>query len=62
MDRWHRLDMLHGKMVRFELAGQPVQGIAQGLDVQGCLCVMTADGLQRCHSGEVSLGALAGAI
>ena len=58
--RWHRLDFLHDREVRFERAGQHVTGIAQGIDTQGCLCVMTADGLQKCHSGEISLGALAG--
>jgi len=62
VDRWHALDLLHGRDVRFELAGRSVTGIAQGIDAQGCLCVMTAEGLQKCHSGEISLGALAGGI
>lgn len=60
IDRWHRLDLLHGREVRFEHAGRSVTGIAQGIDAQGCLCVMTADGLLKCHSGEISLGVLAG--
>lgn len=60
IDRWHRLDLLNGQEVRFELAGRQVTGIAQGIDAQGCLCVMTADGLQKCHSGEISLGAMMG--
>lgn len=62
IDRWQRLDLLNGREVRFEHHGLPVQGIAQGIDMQGCLCVMTVDGLVRCHSGEVSLGALAGSM
>ncbi len=62
IERWHRLDLLRGREVQFEQAGRQVTGIAQGIDAQGCLCVMTADGLLRCHSGEISLGALAGGI
>lgn len=62
VDRWQRLDLLQGREVQFEHAGQSVTGIAQGIDAQGHLCVMTMNGLLRCHSGEVSLGALAGDI
>lgn len=62
IERWHRLDLLQGREVRFEHAGRQVVGLAQGIDAQGCLRVMTTDGLLKCHSGEISLGALAGGI
>lgn len=55
--RWQRFDLLHGREVRFDLSGKQITGLAQGIDEQGCLCVLTANGLQKCHSGEISLGA-----
>ena len=60
LGRWQRLDLLHEQEVHFEHGGRQVTGIAQGIDAQGCLCVMTEGGVLRCHSGEVSFGALAG--
>jgi len=54
---WARLDLLAGKPVRLEHAGQPIDGIALGIDAEGALRLRTTDGERRCHAGETSLRA-----
>ena len=54
---WARLDLLAGKPVRLEHGGQPIEGIALGIDAEGALRLRTSDGERRCHAGETSLRA-----
>jgi len=52
---WSALDALCGRAVRVVLGEQVISGRAQGIDVDGALCVAVDHGLQRFVSGEVSL-------
>lgn len=54
---WARMDLLAGKPVRVDHVGQPIDGIALGIDADGALRLRTADGERRCHAGETSLRA-----
>jgi BirA family biotin operon repressor/biotin-[acetyl-CoA-carboxylase] ligase len=54
-EAWSALDALHGRVVRVLLGERTVIGRAQGIDVDGALCVEVDRGLQRFMSGEVSL-------
>jgi len=54
--RFARFDVLKDRQVRVLEAGQVHWfGVAQGVDAQGYLCVMTATGMRVCHAGEVSV-------
>jgi BirA family biotin operon repressor/biotin-[acetyl-CoA-carboxylase] ligase len=53
--QWQSLDALRNQHVEFQHQDAWVTGLAQGIDAQGCLLVETANGVIRCHSGEVSL-------
>ncbi|MBF0255123.1 MAG: biotin--[acetyl-CoA-carboxylase] ligase [Gammaproteobacteria bacterium] len=53
---WQALDQLQGKPVRLLRGDDSVsQGISAGVAEDGALLLRTAEGLQRHHSGEVSL-------
>lgn len=49
-----RRDLLRGRSVA-TLGAPSLQGVAEGIDAQGLLCLRTAAGLQRVGSGEVSV-------
>jgi hypothetical protein len=56
LSRFARFDVLKDRQVRVLEAGQVHWfGVAQGVDAQGYLCVMTATGMRVCHAGEVSV-------
>ena len=55
-DAWAPRDALRGRAVRIEGAGQPLAGIARGVDAAGALLLETGDGqLHRVTAGEASL-------
>jgi BirA family biotin operon repressor/biotin-[acetyl-CoA-carboxylase] ligase len=52
---WAVLDSTANQVVRIEGAGEPLQGVARGVDAQGALIVEAAGKRHHVHSGEVSL-------
>jgi len=52
---WQQMDGLQGKLVDVWTGGNPVHGIARGVDDSGALQVDTGDELLCLHSGEASL-------
>ncbi len=52
---WQRADALAGRPVRVSLDGEPVDGVARGIDEDGALLVETPAGRRRFVSGEVSV-------
>lgn len=55
IDRWRDYDGLNGKQISLVLGSRMVEGVAQGVDTDGALLVQQQDGLNRYHSGEVSV-------
>ena len=56
--RWSERDALRDRPVRVLPAGQPIEGVARGIDSHGALLVEHAAGVTRCESGEVRVRAL----
>jgi BirA family biotin operon repressor/biotin-[acetyl-CoA-carboxylase] ligase len=54
---WSAHDVFSDREVTLLLPQGKVNGIARGIDENGALMVVTKDGVQRYHSGEVSLRA-----
>jgi BirA family biotin operon repressor/biotin-[acetyl-CoA-carboxylase] ligase len=52
---WTTLDLTANQPVRIEGGGEPLHGIARGVDAQGALIVEAQGRRQHVHSGEVSL-------
>lgn len=52
---WNALDGLAGKAVRLDLGLQQIEGIADGIEPDGALRIQGPNGLQRFHSGELSV-------
>ena len=53
---WQGLDVLNGRKVRLEHAGEFISGTARGIDELGGLLLETADGAVKAyHSGEASV-------
>lgn len=52
---WQDFDALRGQTVDFQRGEDWLRGKAQGIDGQGSLLLETAEGLVRCHSGEISV-------
>jgi BirA family transcriptional regulator, biotin operon repressor / biotin---[acetyl-CoA-carboxylase] ligase len=52
---WKALDGLFGKVVRLDLGVQQIEGIADGVEADGALRFQGQNGLQRFHSGELSV-------
>ncbi|MBV8062746.1 MAG: biotin--[acetyl-CoA-carboxylase] ligase [Nevskia sp.] len=52
---WATLDLTANQPVRIEGAGEPLQGVARGVDEQGALIVEAQGKRHHVHSGEVSL-------
>jgi BirA family transcriptional regulator, biotin operon repressor / biotin---[acetyl-CoA-carboxylase] ligase len=46
------LDALRGNALRIELAGSPMEGIADGIQADGALLVQTPEGPVPVYSGE----------
>lgn len=55
IDRWRNYDGLYNKQISLALGSRVIEGIAQGVDVDGALLVQQQEGLSRYHSGEVSV-------
>lgn len=53
--RWQEYDGLIGKHISLAIGSRLVEGIAQGVDSDGALVVQQQQGLNRYHSGEVSV-------
>ena len=57
---WTRLHAQQDERIRVALpGGAAAEGIALGVDAGGALLLRTASGIERLHSGEVSIGAIA---
>ncbi len=57
---WQQLHSFQDRRVSLLLPdGESRTGIARGVAEDGALLLETADGVQRCHSGEVSLRGVA---
>jgi BirA family biotin operon repressor/biotin-[acetyl-CoA-carboxylase] ligase len=54
-DEWSRADTLAGRPVRVLQGGQPLEGVARGVDGDGALLLDVSGGRQRILSGEVSV-------
>ncbi len=52
---WAEFDALADQAICIDYQGQPLQGIAQGVDQEGQLCVATVQGLRTFSSGEVTI-------
>lgn len=53
---WAKLDLLAGKTVTVEMAGEEVRGRASGIDDEGALQLVTSSGeAMKVYSGEVSV-------
>jgi len=57
---WRERDVLRGEPVRLTLGERVVDGVARGVDDNGCLLVEGREGLQRFSVGEASLRRRAG--
>lgn len=57
-DEWRAADALQGRPVRVLQGGQPLDGLARGVDADGALLVEVAGSRRRVLSGEVSVRAL----
>jgi len=56
-DEWRAADALAGLVVAVDAPGGQLVGHARGIDAEGALCVQGIEGLQRFHSGEVTVRA-----
>jgi BirA family biotin operon repressor/biotin-[acetyl-CoA-carboxylase] ligase len=54
-EEWRAADALAGLVVAVDAPGGRVVGHARGIDADGALCVQGVEGLQRFHSGEVTV-------
>ena len=55
LEEWRRHDIVDGRDVDLQLAGEVIRGTARGIDAGGALLVDTATGRRRFTSGEVSV-------
>jgi len=51
----HALDALRGLLIRIDLSGEPVEGIAAGIQADGALLLETSKGLRPIYSGEAHI-------
>lgn len=54
-DEWQAADALAGRPVRVLHGGQPIEGLARGVDADGALLLESDGGRRRIVSGEVSV-------
>lgn len=52
---WARWDIMHDKPVTLHGPNRILEGVARGIDSQGCLLLDTHEGLQHISAGDVSL-------
>jgi len=52
---WQRLDCLQGQALRVYGGNLELDGVAQGIDAEGALLVLTSAGVQRLHGGDISV-------
>lgn len=55
VDGWNRSDWLRGRETTVDTANGRIQGMAEGIDEDGALLLMTGQGRQRIHSGSIVL-------
>jgi BirA family transcriptional regulator, biotin operon repressor / biotin---[acetyl-CoA-carboxylase] ligase len=55
VSRWQELCMLTGRRVRVEAGQRATVGTCQGIDDAGALLLQTAQGVERCVSGVVTM-------
>jgi BirA family biotin operon repressor/biotin-[acetyl-CoA-carboxylase] ligase len=55
---WKNLNQFNGRKVQVSAAGKKVEGIDAGIDSQGRLILHTANGIEYCIAGEVSMRAV----
>lgn len=55
VDDWHAADAYSSQAVVIQQPGGNISGTARGIDNEGAIIIETTDGLQRFHSGDVSL-------
>jgi BirA family biotin operon repressor/biotin-[acetyl-CoA-carboxylase] ligase len=55
LEEWRERDIFAGREVVLQMPQGEVNGVAQGVDTSGALLLAGNNGLQRYHSGEVSL-------
>jgi len=55
---WKKLNQFNGRKVQVSAAGKKVEGIDAGIDSQGRLILHTANGIEYCIAGEVSVRAV----
>jgi BirA family biotin operon repressor/biotin-[acetyl-CoA-carboxylase] ligase len=53
--RWHECDLLAGREVSIDNAGESLRGVARGVDAHGALLVESPAGVRRFISGEVTV-------
>lgn len=53
--RWHECDLLTGREVAIDNAGESLRGVARGVDAHGALLVESPAGVRRFISGEVTV-------
>ncbi len=55
LEEWEAADALAGRPVRVVQGGEPLEGLASGVDVDGALLLEIGGARRRIHSGEVSV-------
>jgi BirA family biotin operon repressor/biotin-[acetyl-CoA-carboxylase] ligase len=60
LDGWNDCDWLRGRHTTVETASGRITGVADGVDEDGSLLVMTSEGRQRVRSGSILESALTG--
>ena len=57
--QWSQWDVLRNATVNVQANDQTQQGIARGIDLDGCLLLETSQGIQKISVGDVSVRASA---
>jgi len=52
---WKRLNLFDGSRIQVSAAGEVIEGIDAGIDLQGQLVLKTVGGIEYCNAGEVSV-------
>ncbi|MBT3426181.1 MAG: biotin--[acetyl-CoA-carboxylase] ligase [Gammaproteobacteria bacterium] len=52
---WKRFNLFDGRRVQVSAVGGVIEGVDAGIDLQGHLVLKTADGIEYCNAGEVSV-------
>lgn len=56
LDAWNRNNLWQGQLVQIREGNQILhEGVCEGVDIEGALCLRTSEGMERIISGDVSL-------